>query len=203
MEVFLMAQRFSRRLPRHPDLKRKNLPLIFLTLILSVCFTGCSSGGSSAVPNPSPTPTPAGLGGSNYGWYYLDSSCNREPYGVVYNYDTAISHNRFSVAANVCERAAAAAHTDLSRPGYQLRNDHGFDRRQSRAAASKPISQVSWRQSRRRDLKRSRSALIPRPGMTPRNGPPSATIIIRRIGASFRICVPSSRRRAFRITSTC
>lgn len=83
-----MAQRFSRRLPRHPDLKRKNLPLIFLTLILSVCFTGCSSGGSSAVPNPSPTPTPAGLGGSNYGWYYLDSSCNREPYGVVYNYDT-------------------------------------------------------------------------------------------------------------------
>ena len=28
-------------------------------------------------------------GGSDYGWYYLDSSCNREPYGVVYNYDTA------------------------------------------------------------------------------------------------------------------
>jgi hypothetical protein len=31
----------------------------------------------------------AGLGGSDYGWYHLDSPCNREPYGVVYNYDTA------------------------------------------------------------------------------------------------------------------
>jgi len=32
-----------------------------------------------------------GLGGSNYGWYTLGPSCNREPYGVVYNYDTATS----------------------------------------------------------------------------------------------------------------
>ena len=32
---------------------------------------------------------PAALGGSNYGWYYLAPPCNREPYGVVYNYDTA------------------------------------------------------------------------------------------------------------------
>jgi hypothetical protein len=29
------------------------------------------------------------LGGSDYGWYQLDSPCIREPYGVVYNYDTA------------------------------------------------------------------------------------------------------------------
>jgi uncharacterized repeat protein (TIGR03803 family) len=35
------------------------------------------------------TPLPAGLGGSNYGWYYLAPPCNGEPYGVVYNYDTA------------------------------------------------------------------------------------------------------------------
>ena len=29
------------------------------------------------------------MGGSNYAWYYLGSPCNREPYGVVYNYNTA------------------------------------------------------------------------------------------------------------------
>jgi hypothetical protein len=27
------------------------------------------------------------MGGSDYGWYHLDANCNREPYGVVYNYD--------------------------------------------------------------------------------------------------------------------
>jgi hypothetical protein len=31
----------------------------------------------------------AALGGSNYAWYYLAAPCNREPYGVVYNYNTA------------------------------------------------------------------------------------------------------------------
>lgn len=29
------------------------------------------------------------MGGSDYGWYHLDPPCSREPYGVVYNYDTA------------------------------------------------------------------------------------------------------------------
>jgi hypothetical protein len=28
-------------------------------------------------------------GGSNYAWYHIDSNCNREPYGVLYNYDVA------------------------------------------------------------------------------------------------------------------
>jgi hypothetical protein len=90
MEVDFMAQRFARRFPRRPDLNAKNLPLIFAALLIGGCFVGCSGGGSSVAPSPSPSPTPspAGLGGSNYGWYYLDSSCNREPYGVVYNYDT-------------------------------------------------------------------------------------------------------------------
>jgi hypothetical protein len=36
-----------------------------------------------------PPPPTAALGGSDYGWYQLDSPCIREPYGVVYNYDTA------------------------------------------------------------------------------------------------------------------
>jgi hypothetical protein len=31
----------------------------------------------------------ASAGGSDYGWYHLDPPCNREPYGVVYNYDVA------------------------------------------------------------------------------------------------------------------
>src|SRR5271165_482701 len=54
----------------------------------------CSGGGSMSshvMPSPTPSPTlaPAGLGGSNYAWYRIDPPCNREPYGVVFNYDTA------------------------------------------------------------------------------------------------------------------
>jgi len=33
-------------------------------------------------------PLQPGLGGSNYDGYHLDPPCSREPYGVVYNYDT-------------------------------------------------------------------------------------------------------------------
>ncbi len=81
-----MTQKLRRRPPCLPDRIRRNLSLFFAPFTLSVCFAECSGGGSSTVINP-PPPPPAGLGGSNYGWYYLDSSCNREPYGVVYNYD--------------------------------------------------------------------------------------------------------------------
>src|SRR5579864_9227261 len=42
----------------------------------------------SAFPSPHGSPAPAGLGGSNYGWYYLGPNCDRERYGVIYNYDT-------------------------------------------------------------------------------------------------------------------
>jgi hypothetical protein len=67
----------------------KILPLI--AALASILFwAGCSSGGSSSLVNP-PPPPPSALGGSNYGWYYLAAPCNREPYGVVYNYNTATS----------------------------------------------------------------------------------------------------------------
>jgi len=59
----------------------------------SVCQIGCSSGAPTVqqVPPPPPPPPPAAaaLGGSNYGWYYLTPACDREPYGVVYNYNIA------------------------------------------------------------------------------------------------------------------
>ncbi|MDQ6824866.1 MAG: hypothetical protein M3007_05305, partial [Candidatus Eremiobacteraeota bacterium] len=42
----------------------------------------------SAFPSPHGSMLPAGLGGSNYGWYYLGPGCDRETYGVIYNYDT-------------------------------------------------------------------------------------------------------------------
>ena len=42
----------------------------------------------SAFPSPHGSLLPAGLGGSNYGWYYLGPGCDRETYGVIYNYDT-------------------------------------------------------------------------------------------------------------------
>jgi len=63
-------------------------------VVWTVCQIGCSGGGApttqqTTTPPPPPPPTTAALGGSNYGWYYLTSSCNREPYGVVYNYNTA------------------------------------------------------------------------------------------------------------------
>jgi len=63
----------------------------FLVLVPAMAWTvleiGCS-GGSSTVQKTPPPPV-AGLGGSNYGWYFLTASCNREAYGVVYNYNTA------------------------------------------------------------------------------------------------------------------
>lgn len=59
----------------------------FWAVALSISLTGCG-GGSSSSPPP-PPPLPAGLGGSNYAWYHLDPPCNREPYGVIYNYNTA------------------------------------------------------------------------------------------------------------------
>jgi len=60
----------------------------FWAVSLSISMTGCGGGGSST-SSPPPPPLPAGLGGSNYLTYHLDPPCNREPYGVVYNYDTA------------------------------------------------------------------------------------------------------------------
>jgi hypothetical protein len=60
-----------------------------LFLVGSVWEFGCSKGSSGTQQGTVPPPTPAAMGGSNYGWYYLAPPCNREPYGVVYNYDSA------------------------------------------------------------------------------------------------------------------
>ena len=57
-----------------------------------VSFVGvllACGGGSSQPLSSGSTPLPAGLGGSNYLTYHLDPPCSREPYGVIYNYDTA------------------------------------------------------------------------------------------------------------------
>ena len=62
-----------------------------LLAVLPLAGALCSCGSSSTttqVTTPPPPPA-AALGGSDYGWYQLDSPCIREPYGVVYNYDTA------------------------------------------------------------------------------------------------------------------
>jgi len=75
---------------RHHPVSRWKRVLLFefaALLALSLGLTRC--GGSSAPPVTKTTLLPAGLGGSDYGWYYLAPPCNREPYGVVYNYDTA------------------------------------------------------------------------------------------------------------------
>jgi hypothetical protein len=66
----------------------KNLRLFAAVLVIALCDTSCSHGGSSVTPSKVP-PVAAALGGSNYGWYFLGPGCSREPYGVVYNYDTA------------------------------------------------------------------------------------------------------------------
>ena len=58
-----------------------------VALVLIACWAACSSGRPST--NSGPPPLAAALGGSDYGWYHLDAPCSREPYGVVYNYDTA------------------------------------------------------------------------------------------------------------------
>ncbi len=65
--------------------------LLAAALALALCEASCSnSGASMGNGSPPPPPPPAvALGGSNYGWYNLGPSCNREPYGVVYNFNTA------------------------------------------------------------------------------------------------------------------
>lgn len=70
------------------DLVAASCCLLAAALALTVGGLGCSSNGTSTVSLP---PLTAALGGSNYGWYHLDPPCNREPYGVVYNYNTASS----------------------------------------------------------------------------------------------------------------
>jgi hypothetical protein len=73
--------------PHKPNLR---LFVLVLGVACGVCEIGCSGGSPTKVqPVHPPPPVTAALGGSNYGWYYLTSSCNREPYGVVYNYNTA------------------------------------------------------------------------------------------------------------------
>ena len=62
---------------------------LFAVLSLAVVFCSCGGGSSTPPVTPPPPPPAAALGGSDYGWYQLDSPCIREPYGVVYNYDTA------------------------------------------------------------------------------------------------------------------
>jgi hypothetical protein len=59
---------------------------LLAALALGFGLCSCSSGSSA---QSGTTAAPAGLGGSDYGWYYLAPPCNREPYGVVYNYNTA------------------------------------------------------------------------------------------------------------------
>jgi hypothetical protein len=59
---------------------------LFAALALFLACLHCGSGSSSNHLSP---PLAAGLGGSNYAWYHLDPPCTREPYGVIYNYDTA------------------------------------------------------------------------------------------------------------------
>jgi hypothetical protein len=72
---------------RRKGLAKRNLRLLAAALALGLCGIGCSGG--HAVMNQGPPPPLPGLGGSNYGWYNLGPSCDREPYGVVYNYNTA------------------------------------------------------------------------------------------------------------------
>lgn len=58
-------------------------------LFLIGSFLSCASGYNTTFQQNQQLP--AGLGGSNYGWYSLGAPCDREPYGVIYNYDTAAS----------------------------------------------------------------------------------------------------------------
>jgi len=60
-----------------------------LSLGLLAAAIACGGGSKPPTQPTGPTQLPAGLGGSNYAWYQLDPPCTREPYGVIYNYNTA------------------------------------------------------------------------------------------------------------------
>jgi hypothetical protein len=86
----MISQGAARPFLRQTNSQRTNLRLLAVAITASICFAGCSDS-SSPSSTSTPPPAPAALGGSNYGWYYLAPPCNREPYGVVFNYDTAAS----------------------------------------------------------------------------------------------------------------
>jgi len=67
------------------------MPTFAAALALCLLAGLLQCGGGSASHHSGVQQSSAGLGGSDYGWYYLDPPCNREPYGVIYNYDTASS----------------------------------------------------------------------------------------------------------------
>jgi hypothetical protein len=84
-----MSQFAAGQVSWHARLRKKKLGSLAAALAGIICLSGCSGGGPSSTG--SPPPPQAALGGSNYAWYYLATPCNREPYGVVYNYNTATS----------------------------------------------------------------------------------------------------------------
>lgn len=57
--------------------------------VVGMLIASLACGGGTTPSQSSGLPSAAGLGGSDYAWYYLDPPCTREPYGVIYNYDTA------------------------------------------------------------------------------------------------------------------
>ncbi len=59
----------------------------FAEVAVLVAFWSC--GGAAPSQSSGSTQAPAGLGGSDYAWYHLDPPCSREPYGAIYNYNTA------------------------------------------------------------------------------------------------------------------
>ncbi|MGH9622730.1 MAG: FG-GAP repeat domain-containing protein [Bryobacteraceae bacterium] len=54
-------------------------------------FAANPTGAAITINGKPPASRSQMYGGSNYAWYYMDPSCNREPYGVIYNYDVATS----------------------------------------------------------------------------------------------------------------
>ena len=62
-----------------------------LTYSITCSGTGGNSSASADLTVNQVPGGPQAPGGSNYAWYQLDPPCTREPYGVIYNFNTANS----------------------------------------------------------------------------------------------------------------
>lgn len=162
------------------------------TILLGLILIGLlACGGGSPGSTGGASQLPAGLGGSDYAWYHLDPPCSREPYGVIYNYDTASAtiNSQLQQMYNNGQRR-------LRIPIYFARGINSGTIMDSTGGNLAPQFQTNLTNLlaaiKAGDSKKSKSASFPKAPTTPSNGPPSATTTSRKTGPSSRICVPSS-----------
>jgi len=162
-----------------------------------VAFWSC---GGAAPSQSSGSQLPPGLGGSDYAWYHLDPPCSREPYGVIYNYDTASA-----TINSQLQKMYSNGQRRLRIPIYFARGINSGTIMDSTGGNLSPQFQANLANLlaaiKAAGFEEIEVGFFPQSANNLSNGPPSATTTSRRIGLSSRICAPSSSTAASPTTS--